>query len=271
MNIAKGLAGIALSVTAAVVLTAALSSPSYAVTPDEIKARGTLIVGVLTDFPPYAGMDDKQNPAGYDVDVSNLMAQNLGVKLELIPVTGPNRIPYLLTNRIDMLVATLGVTAERAKQIAFSNPYSTLDIMVMAPKRLDIKGPADLAKYIIGVTRAGSQDTLVSAIAPQGTKILRYDDDSVSMQAVISGQIEVLGGSNIHLATLIKRRPDLNVEEKFPLRAQVNSVGLRKADTALLQWTNAFIDKILADGRLSKIHEKWFGTPIKSMPPMPQL
>ncbi len=271
MSLVRGLTRVALSVAAAAMLAVTLSLPSYAVPPDEIKARGTLIVGVLTDFPPYAGMDDKQNPAGYDVDVSNLMAQELGVKLELIPVTGPNRIPYLLTNRVDMLVATLGVTAERAKQVAFSNPYSTLDIMVMAPKRLDIKGPADLAKYTIGVTRAGSQDTLVTAIAPQGTKILRYDDDSVSMQAVISGQIEVLGGSNIHLATLIKRRPDLNIEEKFPLRAQVNSVGLRKADTALLQWTNAFIDKILADGRLSKIHEKWFGTPIKSMPPMPQL
>jgi polar amino acid transport system substrate-binding protein len=267
----KGLTRIALTVATAAVLTTALMAPTYAVTPDEIKARGKLIVGVLTDFPPYAGVDDKQQPAGYDMDVAKLMAEDLGVKLEAVPVTGPNRIPYLLTNRIDMLVAVLGVTAERAKQVAFSNPYSTLDIMVMAPKKLDIKGPQDLAKYTIGVTRAGSQDTLVSKVAPPGTKILRYDDDSVSIQAVISGQIEVLGGSNIHLATLMKRRPDLNMEEKFPLRAQVNSVGLRKGDTALLQWTNAFIAKILADGRLSKIHVKWFGTPVKSFPPMPKL
>ena len=199
------------------------------------------------------------------------MAKDLGVKLELVPVTGPNRIPYLLTNRVDMLVATLGVTAERAKQIKFSNPYSTLDIMVMAPKKLDIKGPKDLAKYTVGVTRAGSQDTLVSAVAPKGTRILRYDDDLVSIQAMISGQVEVLGGSNIHLATLVKRRPDLNIEEKFPLSAQVNGVGLRKSDTALLQWTNAFIAKTLADGSLSKIHQKWFTTPITKMPPMPAL
>ena len=173
----EGLTRIALSVATAAVLTTVLMAPTYAVTPDEIKARGKLIVGVLTDFPPYAGVDDKQQPAGYDMDVAKLMAEDLGVKLEAVPVTGPNRIPYLLTNRIDMLVAVLGVTAERAKQVAFSNPYSTLDIMVMAPKKLDIKEPKDLAKYTIGVTRAGSQDTLVSAIAPPGTKILRYDDD----------------------------------------------------------------------------------------------
>ena len=271
MGSIKRLTQIGLSVAVAAGLTSALTSPTYAVTPDEIKARGKIIIGVLTDFPPYAGTDEKQNPAGYDVDVSKLMAEDIGVELELVPTTGPNRIPYLLTNRVDMLVATLGVTGERAKQVAFSNPYSTLDIMVMAPKKLDIKGPNDLAKYTVGVTRAGSQDTLVSAIAPPGTRILRYDDDSVSIQAMISGQVEVLGGSNIHLATLMKRLPDQNIEEKFPLRAQVNSVGLRKGDTALLQWTNAFIAKILADGRLSEIHEKWFGTPIKSMPPMPTL
>ncbi len=265
------LASTVLGMAAAAGLIVASTSPAGAITPNEIKARGKIIIGILTDFPPYGGTDENHNPAGYDVDVSKLMAEDLGVKLEIVPVTGPNRIPYLLTNRVDMLVATLGVTPERAKQINFSNPYSTLSIMVMAPKKLDIKGPQDLAKYTIGVTRAGSQDTLVSSVAPAGTKILRYDDDSVSIQAVISGQIEVLGGSNIHLATLIKRRPDLQMEQKFPLNAQVNGVGIRKSDAALLQWTNDFIAKTLADGRLSKIHQQWFGTPVTKFPPMPQL
>jgi polar amino acid transport system substrate-binding protein len=270
VNIVKGLTRTALAMVTAGVMASALTAPAHAITPDQIKARGKLIVGVLTDFPPYAGTDQNQNPAGYDVDVSKLMAKELGVKLELVAVTGPNRIPYLLTNRVDMLVATLGVTRQRAEQVSFSNPYSTLDIMVMAPKKLDIKGPKDLIHYTVGVTRAGSQDTLVTEVAPKGTRILRYDDDSVSIQAMISGQVQVLGGSNIHLATLIKRRPDLNIEEKFPLRAQVNSVGIRKEDTALLEWTNAFVAKILADGSLSKIHQKWFGTPITTMPPMPK-
>jgi polar amino acid transport system substrate-binding protein len=261
----------AFGVVMATGLLVGLSSPAWAVTPDEIKARGKIVIGVLTDFPPYGGTDASQNPAGYDVDVSKLMADDLGVKLEIVPVTGPNRIPYLLTNRVDILVATLGVTPERVKQINFSNPYSTLSILVMAPKTLDIKGPKDLANYTVGVTRAGSQDSLVSAVAPPGTKIMRYDDDAVSIQAVISRQVEVLGGSNIHLAELIKRNPELNMEQKFPLKEQVNGVGLRKGDTALLQWTNDFIAKVLANGKLSEIHKRWLGTPITSMPPMPQL
>src|SRR5690606_28275136 len=99
-----------------------------AATPDEIKEAGTLRVGVLVDYPPFGGTDASQNPAGYDADVAALMAKSLGVKLELVPVTGPNRIPYLLTNKIDVLIATFGITAERAQQVLFSNPYSALTI-----------------------------------------------------------------------------------------------------------------------------------------------
>jgi len=99
-------------------------APAAAATPEEIKARGTLKVGVLTDYPPFGGTDAQQQPAGYDADVAKLFAKSLGVKLELVPVTGPNRIPYLLTNKIDVLIATFGITAERAKQVLFSNPYS---------------------------------------------------------------------------------------------------------------------------------------------------
>ncbi len=141
---------------------------------------------------------------------------------------------------------------------------------MIAPKKLELKEAKDLVKYTVGVTRAGSQDTLVTSVAPQGTRILRYDDDSVSLQAMVAGQVEVLGGSNIHLARLVKDHPKLEIEQKFPLRAQANGMGFRKSDTALVDWSNAFIAKILASGQLSEIHERWLATKVTSMPAMPQ-
>jgi polar amino acid transport system substrate-binding protein len=158
-----------------------------AATPEEIKARGKLLVGVLTDYPPFGGTDAQQQPAGYDADVAKLMAKSLGVTLELVPVTGPNRIPYLLTNKIDVLIATFGITAERAKQVLFSNPYSALTIYVLAPKNLNIKTPDDLKGVSISVARASTQDTAISAIAPPGTELKRFDDDATALQALISG------------------------------------------------------------------------------------
>ena len=248
-------------------LVTGLTSAALALTPEEIQAKGTLVVGVLTDFPPFAGVDENQQPAGYDDDVAALLAEKLGVKLDLVPVTGPNRIPYLLTNRVDILIAALGINAERAKQVNFSKPYSTLDVMVMAPKKTEVKGPEDLPKYRVGVTRAGSQDTFVTQVAPAGTNIMRFDEDPITLQALISGQVDVIGASSIHLVWLQRDHPNLEVERKFLLHSQGNGIGIRKEDTELLSYVNAFVDEIVADGRLSKINEKWFNAPLGELPP----
>lgn len=252
-------------------MTALGAVPAQAATPDEIKARGKLIVGVLTDYPPFGGTDASQKPAGYDDDVAALMAKALGVQLELVPVTGPNRIPYLLTNKVDVLIATFGITAERAKQVLFSNPYSALTIYVLAPKELSIKGPEDLKGISIAVARASTQDTAISAIAPAGTQILRFDDDATALQALISGQAKALGASNTILAQLNKDYANLHMEPKITLKEQANGMAFRKADTALRDWANGFIAEIVGNGELSKINQRWFGIPLTKLPPMPPI
>jgi polar amino acid transport system substrate-binding protein len=244
---------------------------AHAATPDEIKKAGTLRVGVLVDYPPFGGTDSNQQPAGYDADVARLLAKSLGVKLELVPVTGPNRIPYLLTNKIDVLIATFGITAERAKQVLFSHPYSALTIYVLAPKDLKITGPEDLKSVSIGVARASTQDTAITKIAPEGTDIKRFDDDATSLQALISGQVQALGASNTILAQLNKDYPKMHIEPKITLKAQANGMAFRKSDTALCDYANKFIDDIVKNGELSKINERWFGTRLDKLPPMPKL
>ena len=255
----------------AVIAAASLSArPASAATPEEIKARGKLMVGVLTDYPPFGGTDAQQQPAGYDADVSELMAKSLGVTLELVPVTGPNRIPYLLTNKVDVLIATFGITAERSKQVLFSNPYSTLTIYVLAPKSVNVKTPEDLKAITISVARASTQDTAISAIAPQGTALKRFDDDATALQALISGQVQAMGASNTILAQLNKDYPQLNIEPKITLREQANGMAFRKSDTALQDYANKFIADIEKNGELSAINQRWFGIPLSKLPPMPQ-
>src|SRR5689334_18858144 len=69
-------------------------------TVQDIKKKGELTVGVLVDFPPYGIMNAQNQPDGYDADVARLLAKDWGVKLNLLPVTGPNRIPFLLTGKV---------------------------------------------------------------------------------------------------------------------------------------------------------------------------
>jgi polar amino acid transport system substrate-binding protein len=256
-------------VLAGVAAAALGAAPAGAATPEEIKARGKLIVGLLTDYPPFGGTDAQQQPAGYDADVAKLMAKALGVQAELVPVTGPNRIPYLLTNKVDVLIATFGITAERSKQVLFSNPYSSLTIYVLAPKNLNIKTAEDLKPVTISVARASTQDTAISAVAPQGTQLKRFDDDATALQALISGQVQAMGASNTILAQLSKDYPQLNMEPKLTLREQANGMAFRKADTALAEFANKFIADIEKNGELSAINQRWFGIPLNKLPPMP--
>ena len=88
-------------------LLASWAPAASAQTADEIKKKGSITIGMLVDFPPYGTMNSSNQPDGYDADVARLMAKDLGVKLNLVPVTGPNRIPFLLTNKVDLLVASL--------------------------------------------------------------------------------------------------------------------------------------------------------------------
>ena len=231
----------------------------------DIKKKGEITVGMLVDFPPYGTMNTSNQPDGYDADVAKLLAKDLGVKLNLVPVTGPNRIPFLLTNKLDLLVASLAITPERAKQVQFSNPYAAATIVLYGDKKANIKAPADLKGKRVGVARASTQDVALTAIAPEGTEIRRFDDDASGMQALISGQVDAIGASTTVAAQIAKRVPPNTFEDKFILRQQQMGVAMRPDQAELLKTVNDFVAKNSANGELNKLYQKWLGTDLPKM------
>lgn len=230
----------------------------------DIKTRGTIKIGMLVDFPPYGLMNTKNEPDGYDADVAKLLAKNLGVKLDLVPVTGPNRIPYLLSGQVDLLVASLGITPARAKKVDFSDPYAAITIGVYGKDSVKASTPADLAGQAIAVARASTQDTAVTKVAPSGTDIRRFDSDSSALQALISGQVPLLGCSNVCYVTIQKLAPN-KFSKKFELSSQVQGIATKPNQKELLAWVNQFIAKAKDDGELNKINEKWLGAPMPAV------
>jgi polar amino acid transport system substrate-binding protein len=251
----------ALGIAAAV---ATVTSPASAQTVDELKKKGEINVGLLVDFPPYGTTNAKNEPDGYDADVARLLAKDWGVKVNLVPVTGPNRIPFLLTNKVDLLIASLAITPERAKQVQFSKPYSAATIVLLAPKKDNIKGAADLKPYKVGVARASTQDIAVTQIAPQGTEIRRFDDDASAMQALIAGQVDAIGCSTTVAAQIAKRAPG-QYEPKFNLKQQEMAIAMRPGQDALLKSVNDFVSKETASGELNKLYRKWLETDLPKM------
>jgi polar amino acid transport system substrate-binding protein len=177
---------------------AALVSPANAQTVDEIISRGKLIIAIDTTTPPYGFLDKDLKPTGFDIEVANKMGEALGVPVEFVTITSPGRIPALLTKQVDAVVSIFSITPQRAIQIDYSIPYAGQSSVVIAPKSTSIKGFDDLVGKKVGVTRGTGEDGLITKAAEThaGIEILRFDDYSSLMQAVLSGQLDAVGGGD---------------------------------------------------------------------------
>jgi polar amino acid transport system substrate-binding protein len=111
----------------------------------KVKAAGTIVVGVKQDYKPWGYLDPTGKILGFEIDLANDVAQRLGAKVELVPVTAANRMEFLKNGRIDMVVATMGDTPERRKIVGMVEPnYYAGATNVIAPKSAGLKEWSDL-------------------------------------------------------------------------------------------------------------------------------
>jgi polar amino acid transport system substrate-binding protein len=250
------------------VFAALAAAPARAVTTDEIISRGKVIIAIDTTTAPYGMVDANMQPSGFDIDVANLVGKALGVPVEFVTVTSPGRIPSLLTNRVDMVISIFSITAERALQVAFSIPYAGQSSVVLAPKSVEIAGPEDLVGLKVGVTRGTGEDGLLTAQAEKtpGIEILRFDDYASISQAMLSGQIDAMGGGDYGDMYLQKSAKGEDFELKYILKSFYFGIGVRKDSPELLQWLNTFIFTLRSDGTLEALSQKHRGAPLPALP-----
>jgi polar amino acid transport system substrate-binding protein len=251
---------------AAALLTGiALAQPAAAVTPDEIKARGKLIVGIQGDNPPWGFVTSAGKQDGFDADMGALYAKELGVEVEFVPLEVNNRIPALTSGRVDVLFATMAMLPDRAKAVQFSQPYNANAIVLIGPKNKSIKTNEDMANMTISVAKGAAQDTQVTKNAPSTATIRRFDGDAASVQALVSGQAEALGGNIFYMDRVEKARPG-EFENKLEFQKLYNGACTRLGETEINASLNTFIDKIKANGELKKIYDKWMKVPVPEFP-----
>jgi polar amino acid transport system substrate-binding protein len=250
---------------AALVAAVTLAQPAAAITPDEIKARGKIIVGIQGDNPPWGFVTSGGKQDGLDADIATLFAKELGVSVEFVPLEVNNRIPALTAGRVDVLFATMAMLPDRAKAVQFSKPYVANAIVLIGPKSAEIKTNADMAKFTVGVAKGAAQDTQVTKNAPPSTTIRRYDGDAASVQALVSGQVETLGGNIFYMDRVEKARPG-EFENKLEFQKLYNGACTRLGEKEINAALNTFIDKIKANGELKAVYDKWMKVPVPEFP-----
>jgi polar amino acid transport system substrate-binding protein len=235
-----------------------LPRAAFADTLSDIKKRGKVIIGIQGDNPPWGFVDASGVQEGFDADIGKMFAAYLGVKAEFVPLAVANRIPALVTGRVDVLFATMAMLPDRAKAVQFSKPYVGNVMGLVAAKTTVIKTDADMKKYVIGVPRSSVQDTQVTKNAPAGTVIRRFDDDASTIQALLSGQVQAVGSNMFYVQTLNKSKPGM-YDTKLEFTSLYNGACTRLGDKKINATINSFIDKIVADGQLAKPYQKWMG------------
>jgi polar amino acid transport system substrate-binding protein len=253
---------------AAIVLAMAaiLPGPAAAITPAEIKAKGKLVVGIQAANPPWGYVDSTSgNADGIDADIAKLFGKELGVPVEFVGLEVANRIPALTAGRVDVLFATMAMLPDRAKAVQYSKPYVANSIYLVAAKSTVIKTDADMGKYVIGVPRSSTQDTDVTKHAPAATTIRRFDNDASTIQALLSGQVQAVGGNAFYAKRLNEAKPD-TYENKLEFTQLYNGACTRLGEKEMNAALNAFIDKIKTNGELAKIQQKWMGSSMTNFP-----
>jgi polar amino acid transport system substrate-binding protein len=233
---------------------------------ENLVSAKTIKVGVLVDFPPFGLMNSDQKPDGFDVELANKMAAALGVQAEIVPVSNANRIPYLQSGRIDVLVASLGITPERAKQVMFTTPYAATSVIIAGSKSVQVKTLDDLANKKIAIGRGSASDVFFTKFVPQGATIMKFDGEAAAFQAALTGQADLFSTSNITVASLLRANPSADVEQKLTLSTQANGMAVRLDAFELHQWLNTFIYSVKANGELDALYKKWVKAPLPTLP-----
>jgi len=249
----------------AVVALSLLCLPVVAHAQDALEAitkAGVLKVAVPQDFPPFGSVGPDMKPRGYDIDMAELIAKGLGVKTELVPVTSANRIPYLTTGKVDLVISSLGKNPDREKVIDFSLPYAPFYNGVFGPEGLTISGPEQLAGKVVGVTRGSIEDLELTKVAPATADVKRYEDNNGTISAFLSGQVELVATGNVVAAAILEKNPPKKPLLKFLIKNSPNYVGINKGETALTEKVNAIITAARADGSLDAISKTWLGAPL---------
>lgn len=245
---------------AAVALFGLAGGAAHADQLDNIKAAGALKCGVGSQYKPFSFVQDPKTRkfVGYDVDICEAIAAKIGVKPELVFITGATRVTDLQSGRTDVALANLTHTPERAQLVDFSNNYFAADVKVMAPASSSIKGFADLTgKRIAGISGSNHEVKVPKVITGADLKV--FPSPANAYLALQQGKVESMVGDETTLIGLIGAQQDKWRILEQPVDTQQIGIGVRKGEPRMLAAVNDTLADLEQSGKAAQIFDQWFG------------
>lgn len=246
---------VAIGITAGMLLSLPAATAIADVLAD-VKARGILKVGTKVDYPPFGFKDANGNPIGLEPDLAADIAQRLNVKLELVPVVSANRMELLRQDRIDIIVATLGVNPERAKAVGIVQPYYYAgEQSVIAPASAGLTQWSDLSgKSVCGVAGAYYN----ADVQQLGGKILAFKDAGEALAGLKAGKCVAFTNDSTLFAGLLRNPEWADYVTPLPgTNPKEWGIAVKLGETNFINFMSETISDWHRTGKLIELEKKW--------------
>ena len=250
---------IALSLMAATAFAGAAKADKL----DDIIGSGTLRCAVVLDFPPMGSRDASNNPVGFDVDYCNDLAKALGVTAEIVETPFPERIPALMSGRVDVGVASTSDTLERAKTVGMTIPYFAFEMAVTANEKSGVTSFEGMKGKTVGAT-AGTYEAIAleKQVTEWGSGTFRpYQTQADVFLALSQGQIDATVSTSTVAQANVKTGnfPGIAVVGKAPFDINYVTLFTNREEYGMINYLNLFINQQVRTGRYKELYEKWVG------------
>lgn len=268
---------VAAAAAAALALTAC-SGGGGTTTPEEseggaadigLMTPGTLVVGMNLQYKPQMFLEG-DTPSGYDVDLLNLLAEDLGVELDIQNLDFNGLIPGLQSAQFDMVSVGLGATEERKEVIDFSRgyvPYATILGVAPGSELGSTIDDYNQEGVVITALQGSTGEQLVRDTFPNAT-VAGFPDQNAALLEVATGRADAVVVEDYILAEFARSNPDqiTPLELSEPLSLYYGAWGVQKDNSVLVEKLDAFLCKVQNDGTLEELYTKWMAPAMPAMP-----
>ncbi|MBL3520196.1 cysteine ABC transporter substrate-binding protein [Arcobacter lanthieri] len=246
---------ISLAIIPALALTASAKDKSSI---DIIKEKGKIRIGVFSDKAPFGYLDSNGKHQGFDIVIAKRLTKELlgdENKVEFINLEAANRVEYLVTNKVDIVLANFTVTPERQKKVDFANPYMKVAIGVASSDKNPIKTVEDLKGKKLIITKGTTADVYFTKNHPE-IDVLSFDHNSESFAALKDGRGVALTHDNTLLFAWAKQNEGFTVGIDALGPQDTIAPAVKKGNTVLLNWINKTLEKLGEEKFIEKAYNE---------------
>lgn len=225
-----------------------------------------LVVGMEMSFPPFEMLDSSGQPAGVSVDMAKALGQFLGrpIRFENIPFDG--LIPSLKTGKVDIVISSMTVTADRAQSIDFSDPYLKMGLSILVNKNSNIQSIDDVDKPNVRVAvKKGTTGHVYAVQHLSNARVFVFNDDATCATEVAQGKADCMIYDQVSVFQHWKKYPDSTRAILRPFQPEDWAMGLQKGNDSLRQQVNAFLKEFKQNGGFNQLGNKYFSENKKAL------